>query len=1023
MLYPKNQSKELDISLFEKPTAEYRGTPFWGWNTTLRADELTWQIEQFKKMGFGGFHMHARAGMATEYLSDDFMALVKTCLNKAKAENMLTWLYDEDRWPSGFAGGYVTKEPRYRQKVLRFTVEPMANAAATREEGAANATPFLLACYDIVLNADGTLQSYDICEKDAEVRGTKWYVYLAAVSCTGRFNGYTYVDTLMPEAMDEFIRITYEAYKKAVGEEFGKNIPAIFTDEPQTFAKQTLPFAASRQTVNLPYTTAFDEKFKEKYGYDILPHLPELLWELPDGKLSKARYHYHDFVCELFASAFSDRCGKWCDEHGIALTGHMMQEPTLGSQTGSLGETMRSYRGFALPGIDMLCNNLEYTTALQCRSAVHQYGREGMLSELYGVTGWDFDFRGHKFQGDWQAALGVTVRVPHVSWVSMKGSAKRDYPASIHYQSAWYKEYPYIEDHFARLNTVLTRGTPDVKVAVVHPIESYWLRFGPSDATSADREQLERSFNDTVNALLFGTVDFDFLSESLLPTLYKASCDTSLAVGVMNYKAVVVPSCLTLRGTTLDILEAFVNRGGKLIFFGDIASLVDAEPSERVKKLAAKAVCVPFAATALLAALADERDIEIRNADGTASNNLLYQLRRDGDVKHLFIARGKIPGGAARYNPQRIRVYIRGEYALTLYDTVNGKVKTVPYCFENGRTVFEYALYASDSLLLTLDAPTEAPVIAEAPKKTLIKQTDFRAAVPFTLSEPNVMVLDMARVSWDNVTYGEPDEVLRLDAALRRELHYPMADGCDKQPWCIENEPIDKFPYLKFEFASEIDTPAHLALEGAKEIILNGEPVAIKPDGYYTDHDIVTVPLPDVKKGHNELIVRMPLGKRVSLENCFLLGNFGVRVEGAAAVVTALPAKIGFGDIVPQGLPFYGGAVTYKCEVETPDGGMTVCTDFYSGAVITAKIDGKDAGRIAFAPFTLDLGHVSAGRHTVELTLYTSRVNSFGGLHNCSDNKWIGPGFWYTGGAEYAYEYQLKKVGILKSPVIRVYEA
>ncbi len=70
---------------------------------------------------------------------------------------------------------------------------------------------------------------------------------------------------------------------------------------------------------------------------------------------------------------------------------------------------------------------------------MHQYGREAMMSELYGVTDWDFDFRGHKFHGDWQAALGVTLRVPHLSWVSMAGEAKRDYPASINYQVPWYK--------------------------------------------------------------------------------------------------------------------------------------------------------------------------------------------------------------------------------------------------------------------------------------------------------------------------------------------------------------------------------------------------------------------------------------------------------------------------------------------------------------------------------------------------------------------------------------------------------
>lgn len=149
----------------------------------------------------------------------------------------------------------------------------------------------------------------------------------------------------------------------------------------------------------------------------------------------------------------------------------MMEEPTLASQTAALGEAMRSYRSFDLPGIDMLCDSRELTTAKQAESAVHQFGYEGMLSELYGVTNWDFDFRGHKLAGDWQAALGVTIRVHHLAWTSMAGEAKRDYPASISYQSPWYKEYHLIEDYFGRLNTALTRGSAEVKVGVVHPVD------------------------------------------------------------------------------------------------------------------------------------------------------------------------------------------------------------------------------------------------------------------------------------------------------------------------------------------------------------------------------------------------------------------------------------------------------------------------------------------------------------------------------------------------------------------------
>lgn len=192
-----------------------------------------------------------------------------------------------------------------------------------------------------------------------------------------------------------------------------------------------------------------------------------------------------------------------------------MWEEKLETQTGSVGEAMRCYRGMQLPGIDMLCDVRDYTVAKQAHSVSRQYGRCGVISEIYGVTNWTFTFEGHKGQGDWQAALGVNVRCHHLAWLTMAGEAKRDYPAAIGYQSPWYKDYPLIEDHFARVNYAMSRGKARVRVGVVHPIESYWLMYGPND-TSEEKQELEDQFAQLTEWLCHGLVDFDFISESLL---------------------------------------------------------------------------------------------------------------------------------------------------------------------------------------------------------------------------------------------------------------------------------------------------------------------------------------------------------------------------------------------------------------------------------------------------------------------------------------------------------------------------
>ena len=1029
MLYPKNKSKKLNEKLFRNPTSEYRGTPFWAWNDKLEKDELIRQIGELKEMGFGGFHMHSRSGMATHYLSEEFMDLISACNEEAKKQKMLAWLYDEDRWPSGAAGGFVTKNPKYRMKKLLFTTHIQENAVDP-QTGYETGAPYLLAAYDIKLDENGCLASYRRLKDGESADGTRYYAYVITHKPSGWYNGQSYADTLDPETMAEFIRITYEAYKNKVGADFGKSVPAIFTDEPQFARLKMLPFANSDKDVEIAWTHTFAETFQEEYGVDVVEKLPEIIWDLPNGESCRVRYLYQDHTCELFTRAFADQCGKWCEENGIALTGHMMEEPTLKSQSNMLGEAMRAYRGFGIPGIDMLANHVELSTAKQCQSAVHQYGKEAMLSELYGVTGWDFDFRGHKFQGDWQAALGVSVRVPHLSWVSMRGSAKRDYPASIHYQSAWYKEYNYIEDHFARLNTVLTRGKPDVKVGVIHPIESYWLHNGPAENNADVCKQLDNNFKNTIHWLLFGTIDFDFISESLLPEQTKKTVGPRLAVGEMKYDAIVVPGLETIRQSTLDILMAFQRRGGKVIVMGNKPSLIDAKKAEMPKAFLAKATFVPFSSTALLGALEEEREIKILEDSGKSTDNLLYNMRRDGDEKWLFVARGGEPQtvedfNIAEYKSRNILIYVKGEFDVTYYDTLTGMSAPITTKKKNGYTLIERTIYPSDSLLYRLTPAAEAQesiTTVASVKKAPARVIDFKEKVAIKRSEPNVLLLDLAEWSFDGINYEPLEEILRIDGKLREQYGYPKADGKDVQPWVIPEEVIEKFSYLRFTVNSEIEATCKLAYETATEVCLNGENVPIVRGGYFTDRHIYTMPLPKLKKGKNELIIRVPIGKRISIENFFLLGEFGVCVEGVQTRITKAPSKIPFGDITRYGHPFYGANMTYTLPVEIDsDSDLVITSSHYIGALTRVKIDGKDAGRIVFAPFKLKIPNVKAGAHKITLTLFGSRINCFGTLHRCNNTTYLSPNHWYTKNEEFAYEYQLTPMGVMKSPVIEVY--
>jgi len=984
MLYEKNKQARLSTELFANPTAEYRGAPFWAWNCALDIPEAVRQAAIFKEMGFGGYHMHVRTGLATPYLGEEYNACIKACTDFARENNLLAWLYDEDRWPSGFAGGLVTKEKRYRERYLYFTTKTLDDAPVSDADGRLLEGSRLLARYKVFCPF-GKIISYRRLKDGENAFGIVWSAYLRIDKEESWFNNSTYADTLYKGAIDRFAEITYGTYQKTVGGDFGKTVPAIFTDEPQLNRTRNRKCSFSLKPIKKPWTDDFENTFTEAYGESMLDKLPEIFWESSKG-YSQARYRYYDHVTERFAQAFADNLGEKCEKLGLKFTGHLMEEPRLKTQTVSLGEAMRHYRGFQIPGIDILSASYEFTTAKQAQSAARQYGREGILSELYGVSRWDCDFRSYKIQGDWQAALGITVRVPHLSLMSMRGEAKRDYPASLQYQAPWFKRFAIVESHFARVNTAMTRGKPLTEIAIIHPIESYWVEYGPSDKTLRKRLTADKRFLDLTDWLLRAGLDFDFIAESLLPAQNEKG-GFPLSVGQMRYKTVVVPDCLTLRATTVDRLRAFARAGGKLIFAGRAPELMDALPSSTPVNLAATSVHVPFHKSAILGALEKNRLVGIYGKNGKHTDIYISQLREDAGGLWLFVSRANHRRfvNEDKVIENALTVKVRGKWKASLWDTADSAVSAIHSSVDHGFTTVPATLYNHDSLLLRFDpiAKTDA---APAPMTALQKSTpakNVEDGVPYTLSEPNAILLDRAHFAIDGKKYSALAwDILFMDNMCRRKLKLRPRRGSVCQPWAAEKKPFSHTLGLKFMIKSEIDyQDPILALEDIQntKIIWNGVSVQSNACGWYADKAIEKIALPALKKGINTLELLLPYGENAEPEYCYLLGDFGVKVTGPLVKVTELPKTLRFGALYKQGLPFYSGKLVYHTSFQGDGKPVMLSVPAYRSALVEVEACGTKKD-IVFAPYTAQLPSLS-GKTPLDLTVYVSRQNGFGAPH------------------------------------------
>jgi hypothetical protein len=1032
MLYPKNQKPELEGQLFVNPASEYRATPFWAWNGDLQIQPLLEQIDIFKKMGMGGFHMHARAGLKTPYLNRHFMSCVEACCEKAEKEGLLAWLYDEDRYPSGPAGGIVTRNPAFTRRYMRVT--PFAYG----EEGETE-TPFrgfprlhgtLVSRYDVELDAGSCLKSYRRLKDGESASGRLWYAYFEVQPPTTDISQ-TYVDTLNPRAIQEFARVTYDVYKDHVGKYFGGVVPAIFTDEPQYATETTLSFAGGLQDIILPWTDDFAETFSLACGSDILDALPEIIWNLPEG-FSRSRFLYHDHVAERYVGAFCDTLGAWCEKNNIMFTGHIMSEGSLSGQTMRSGEAMRAYRSFQLPGIDVLgLHKLEYTTAKQAQSSARQQGAPGVLSELYGVSGWDFDFRGFKLQGDWQAATGVTVRVPHHSWYTMSGRAKRYYPGSIGYQAPWWEEYKLLEDHFARLNTALTRGKPVVRVGVIHPIESLWVNYGPTDQSGAVIDRIEDNFSGLINTLIEGLIDFDFISEARFPQLCPAGSNP-LRVGKMSYDAVVVPGLHTIRPGTLERLAAFKAGGGRLIFMGGCPEYVDAKKSGEAAELYNSSETISFDGTALVEKLQSLRFVEITLPNGSRAKHIIHTERDDGNGKWLFFAttRGQpspdvdIPNQAIKFNvgqkfeTEILGFTIHGEYALEEYDTITGRIRPLPAGYRDGKTIFSRRWHMHDSLLLKLSPGRNQGNVAPAVSFPAEAGRIF-GKVMVSLDEPNVLLLDMAEYSLDNGPMRPLEDILKIENICRAECGLPLRRFFNPSD---NSRGTEKHSVtLRFRIQSEIKVEGSaIALEepAGTRILFNGKEISSSADGWYTDKSIQTVRLPPLNTGENIIELCLPMDDAMPFEYCYLLGDFGVTVAGTDKKIIAPVRELAFGSWVYQGLPFYGSNVTYHIKAETK-GGICLRVPHYRGALMRVWVDGIDRGTIAFSPYSLELPDLTPGEHEFDIKLYGTRQNCFGPLHHLGSIPFSqGPDSWRSDRDLWNYEYHLSDKGIMGSPRI-----
>lgn len=1010
--------------LFANPTHEYRGRAFWSWNGDLKQDVLDRQADILKQMGFGGYFLHSRVGLATEYLGDEWFGLINHSADYAVEQGMEPWIYDEDRWPSGAAAGMVAREPGYRQQFMQMELHTDDTSWKARVHDGS-----VFAVFAVDLDESQIYSHYrQLVEEDVLALGETAVVFKHRfATCTAGYNGTCGVDAMNPVAVNRFLEITYDAYEEKCGGRLGKEIPGTFTDEPSR-GGAFVDFAENRFDM-VPYTPGLFDKFEKCFGYSLLDRLPELFFRASEGELSRTTHDYYELTCQLFVDGYMKPVHKWCQEHNLIFSGHLLQEDALSMQAAMMGSLMRGYEHMDWPGIDLLEDggtSREYGIChwigKQVDSVARQCNKEKVTAELYACTGWNADFETYKNIGDWLAFYGVSARVPHLSWYTMKGQNKRDYPASIGEQSPWWPQFHYVEDYFSRINVALAGAKARARLLVVNPVESVWARSysGAYDwlrGADSQIKRLEQEYVDVFEALQGGRIDFDYGDEDMMARLGSIR-DGKLRVGACGYDRALVAGMDTIRSSTLSLLREFAAAGGEVVFAGDAPAYVDAVPSTEAALFAQGCTRVPFSRVDIAAACADPFAVQVSAANGVEVPNVRARVfdAPDGSrmVFVLNLDRGVDHCGLA---------FDLGEGChVERWDPRDGSVSVAAFAKADGHVMVTCDLErGGERLFRVTDEDCELPTSVEPELGKLLPMPE---RMSYKLAERNVCVLDMVSMADAEDAWPEV-EVLKADRRLRDKLGLVYRGGTMMQPWyrrknAPESAPLDVVRLTYRIVAKTVPTGVRLALEDlehVRSVTVNGTVLSLESKGSWVDQCFSELDVPDgsLCAGVNSIVVEMEYWRTSGIEAVYLLGHFGVEVFGNSAQLCDLPEALAFGDVVKQGLAFYSGAIDYELP-GMPAGEVAVSVpDFEGGLVQLVGADGAEE-TVAFPPF------VGTVRGLRSVRVVVTRRNTFGPLHEKVKPSGYGPGCWMCEGEKWNVDYSLYPEGLLSAPEVREVE-
>ncbi|MFW6100259.1 MAG: glycosyl hydrolase [Bacteroidota bacterium] len=939
---------------FEEPPVQYSTAPFWVWNDEVTQEKIDRQLQHFKDENIDQVIIHPRPGLITEYLSDEWNELCRYAVEKAEELDMKAWLYDENSYPSGFAGGHVPAEmPESYEHGSSLDIKKVNELEEAHID---NSRIILKKQNDEYVDVTG----------DAEAGATGEYCLfrIQPFPENGWYGGFTYVDLIHPGVTEKFLELTMEGYEQTIGDEFGGRVPGIFTDEPNIAPR------GGRQTIK--WTPTLFEDFEERWGYKLQPHLVSLFEETGDWR--KIRHNYYELLLELFIERWSKPWYNYTEENNLKWTGHYWEHGWPSPHHG--GDNMAMYAWHQVPGIDMLFNTQEarpdqfgnVQAVKELSSVANQLDRDRTLSETYGGAGWSLSFKDMKRLGDWEYVLGVNLMNQHLSHMTLKGRRKGDYPQSFSYHAPYWDDYGVLAQYYKRLSYALSMGEQINKTLVLEPTSTAWMYYSP-EGPADGFDKLGKGFKNMLDRMEKYQLEYDLGCENIVKD-HGEIRNNEFVIGHRAYDLVVLPESLkNLDQPTFDLLKQYMANGGTVLSLGEMPQYIDGQKTDDFEQLISQ-----YQESWIQAdAISDPEAMEMLRRDDFSveqpqniSGKVFHQRRHVEDGQIIFWS---------NFNKKReasVTFTTEGKGVSEL-NAIDGEIEAYQYQQVNENEVeVQFDLAPAGSLLLFIHQDEEEAADGELSETTGGEEIDAETT-EITRTSPNTLTLDYL----DLQVQGRQFEDIYFSAASDStyKLHGLEEYGRGGyNPWSAAVQYETNVLDMGEQFGQNSGFTATYTFETANDFVpetlkavvewphlysveVNGNAIQPEEGEWWLDRSFGVFEIGEyLQPGRNELTLNIqPMHILAEIEPVYLVGDFGLISQGHGFRMGP-PRDMDIGPWKDQEAPYYSEAVAYTKAFEA-EANQTykVKLNEWNGTMARVKVNGEQKGIIGWPPYELDI--------------------------------------------------------------------